>query len=186
MSHDDAAGGASVVVVPDASPGSDVGAMPASDSATFDVAAETQPLPIDAAPDMKSPFADYQPITDGGLQEIKLYPGDPPNFRAGAPPETVGDRRTNLLGERSHAAPLPDEPEQGDRDRVHRFSGRRLRPSGHREARHRARYADGPHRDRSFGLKYRVGTGSNDVERDALLDAKRAVRLVRHTLQNGA
>jgi acetyl esterase/lipase len=30
-----------------------------------------------------------------------------------------------------------------------------------------------------FGLKYRVGTGSSDVERDALLDAKRAVRLVR-------
>jgi acetyl esterase/lipase len=30
-----------------------------------------------------------------------------------------------------------------------------------------------------FGVKYRVGSGSNDVRRDALLDAKRAVRLVK-------
>src|SRR4051794_18774167 len=85
MSHDAAAGGASIVVVPDASPGSDTGATPASDSATFDVAVEIHLLPMDAG-DAKMMFADYQPITDGGLQEIKLYPGDPPNFRAGAPP----------------------------------------------------------------------------------------------------
>jgi endo-1,4-beta-xylanase len=31
-----------------------------------------------------------------------------------------------------------------------------------------------------FGLKYRVGGGTNDAPRDALLDAKRAVRLVKY------
>jgi len=166
------------VVASDASPGSDVGATPASDAATFDVT-ETPPLPMDAAAEMRDPFADYQPIADGGLQEIKLYAGDPPNFRADAPPETVG------VGGRIYSVSVPTLRRYPMNQSKATGIGFIVFPGGgydHLDIEtHATALATrmGPSGIAVFGLKYRVGSGSTDVERDALLDAKRAVRLVR-------
>jgi acetyl esterase/lipase len=175
---DDAAGGAGSRVLSDASPGHDVALVPAPDVATFDVA-ETGSFLVDGGVDVRDPFANYQPIIDGGLQEINLYAGDPPNLRKDAPPETVG------AGGRIYSVSVPTLRRYPMNPSQATGIGFIVFPGGGYDHLDIERHATalalrmGPTGIAVFGLKYRVGTGSTDVERDALLDAKRAVRLVR-------
>jgi acetyl esterase/lipase len=115
-----------------------------------------------------------------GYAEMNLYPGDPPNYLATAPPEsvdptigTIADvsvptlRRYPVdLGQSSGVAFI-SFPGGGynvlDMERQGTALAARLGPLG----------------ISVFGLKSRVGAGSADVRRDALLDAHRALRLVR-------
>jgi acetyl esterase/lipase len=132
-----------------------------------------------AIPDTKDLFADYQPIADGGLQEIKLYTGDPPNYLRTAPPETVG------AGGRISSVSIPTLRRYPMNVGAATGIGFIVFPGGGYDhldiENHATALANrmGPLGIAVFGLKYRVGTGSTDVPRDALLDAKRAVRLVR-------
>jgi acetyl esterase/lipase len=132
-----------------------------------------------AVSDAKDPFADYQPIADGGLQEINLYTGDPPNYLKTAPPETVG------AGGRIYSVSIPTLRRYPMNVGAATGIGFLVFPGGgydHLDIENHATALAtrmGPLGIAVFGLKYRVGTGSSDVERDALLDAKRAVRLVR-------
>jgi acetyl esterase/lipase len=174
----DAAGGANSAIVSDAAMGPDAPTMLAGDVATFDLAI-ANPSPVDAAVDVADPFANYQPIADGGLQEVNLYVGDPPNLLKDAPPETVG------AGGRIYSVSVPTLRRYPMNQKLATGIGFIVFPGGGYDhldiERHAAALATrmGPTGIAVFGLKYRVGTGSTDVERDALLDAKRAVRLVR-------
>jgi acetyl esterase/lipase len=115
-----------------------------------------------------------------GYIEINLYPGDPPNYLASAPPEsidpTIGTitdvsvptlRRYPVDLSRSSGVAFVVFPGGGynvlDMERQGTALAARLGPLG----------------ISVFGLKSRVGAGSTDVRRDALLDAQRALRLLR-------
>jgi acetyl esterase/lipase len=120
-----------------------------------------------------------------GFVERNLYPGDPPNYRSTAPPESV-DSTSGVIRDVSvptlRRFPVDESKANGiafialpggsynvlDMERQATALAARLGPVG----------------ISVFGLKSRVGAGANDVRRDALLDAARAVRLVRsHALE---
>jgi acetyl esterase/lipase len=111
--------------------------------------------------------------------EIPLYPGDPPNFLANAPRETsdATGRISNVSVPTLRRYPLDESKATG--------TGFVLFPGGAYTALdfevNVVAYAQrlGPLGIAIFGLKYRVGGGSTNAPRDALLDAKRALRLVR-------
>jgi endo-1,4-beta-xylanase len=125
----------------------------------------------------------YEPITDDKFDEMPLFDGQPPNFKAGAPAETV-----NAQGSISNVSVPTLRRFAMDASKATGF-GYLVFPGGAYSGldfdTHATRLAErvGPLGIAVFGVKYRVGAGSNDVRRDALLDAKRAVRLVK---QNAA
>jgi acetyl esterase/lipase len=122
----------------------------------------------------------YEPITDDEFDELPLFDGDPPNFKAGAPAETVNAQGSigNVSVPTLRRFAMDGSKATGFGYVV--FAGGAY--SGLDMDTHATRLAErvGPLGIAVFAVKYRVGGGSNDAPRDALLDAKRAVRLVKH------
>jgi acetyl esterase/lipase len=121
----------------------------------------------------------YEPITDDEYDEMPLFEGDPPNFKAGAPAETL-----NADGHIGNVSVPTLRRYAMDGSKATGF-GYLVFPGGgyfilDMET-HAAELAErvGPLGIAVFALKYRVGDGTTDAPRDALLDAKRAVRLVK-------
>ena len=123
--------------------------------------------------------APYEPAPTRGYVEMNLYPGDPPNLLANAPKETI--EPTGRIHDVSiptlRRYPLDESKATGTAFVVFPGGGYlTLNMEGHATA---LAQRLGPLGIAVFGLKYRVGAGSTNVPRDALLDAKRAIRLVR-------
>lgn len=122
----------------------------------------------------------YEPITNERFDEMPLFEGDPPNFKKGAPPETV-----NAQGSISNVSVPTLRRFAMDGSKATGF-GYVVFPGGAYTGldmdTHATRLAErvGPQGIAVFAVKYRVGGGSSDAPRDALLDAKRAMRLVKH------
>jgi predicted esterase len=124
-------------------------------------------------------FPNFEPTSDPDYDEQPLYVGDPPNHRADAPAETL-----NAMGHIGNVSvpalrryPLDIGKATGIGYLVFPGGGYFILDM----ETHAAELAErvGPQGIAVFALKYRVGQGSNDAPRDALLDAKRAIRLVR-------
>jgi acetyl esterase/lipase len=115
-----------------------------------------------------------------GYAETNLYPGDPPNYLASAPAESVDPPNSvisNVSVPTLRRYPVDESKSSGvafiafpgggynvlDMERAATALAARLGPLG----------------ISVFGLKSRVGGGSSDARRDALLDAERALRLTR-------
>jgi acetyl esterase/lipase len=124
--------------------------------------------------------ASYEPIKGAKYDELPIFEGNPPNFKAGAPAETVNAQGSigNVSVPTLRRYPMDASKATGYGYIV--FPGGAY--TGLDFETHATRLAErvGPLGIAVFGLKYRVGGGTNDAKRDALLDAKRAVRLVRH------
>lgn len=121
--------------------------------------------------------APFEPPASGYV-EMNLYSGDPPNYLASAPPESVDAdglihdvsvptlRRYPIDQSKSSGVAFVAFPGGGynvlDMERQATALATRLGPLG----------------ISVFGLKSRVGLGSRDARRDALLDAQRALRLM--------
>lgn len=126
-----------------------------------------------------APAVPYEPAPSTGFVESKLFPGMPPNFKSGAPAETKDGkgmirnvsipalRRFPVDKSKLNGISLLVFPGGGytllDMDTHATAIANRLGPLGYQV----------------FGVKYRVGGGANNAAADALLDAKRAVRVVR-------
>jgi len=122
----------------------------------------------------------YEPIAGEKYDEMPLYDGDPPNFKAGAPAETL-----NADGHIGNVS-LPTLRRYAmDGSKATGFAYLVLPGGGYfilDMETHAAKLAErvGPLGIAVFAVKYRVGDGAQDAPRDALLDAKRAIRLVKH------
>jgi len=114
-----------------------------------------------------------------GYVEMKLYDGDPPNLLRNAPAEQVSGNGsiTNVSVPTIRRYPMDESKSTGAAFVVFPGGGY----TGLDFETHATALAKrlGPLGFAVFGLKYRVGGGSSNVERDALLDANRAIRLVR-------
>jgi acetyl esterase/lipase len=125
----------------------------------------------------------YDPIAGDQFDDMLLYDGDPPNFKAGAPKEAL-----NGLGQFTNVSVPMLRRYAMDGSKATGF-GYLVFPGGGYSLvdmqLHVAELAKRvvPLGVAVFGLKYRVGGGTSDAPRDALLDAKRAIRLVK---QNAA
>jgi acetyl esterase/lipase len=121
----------------------------------------------------------HVPAPATGYIEIKLYDGDPPNFLRNAPAEQVSGNGsiTNVSVPTLRRYPVDESKSTGASFVV--FPGGAY--TGLDFETHATALAKrlGPLGFAVFGLKYRVGGGSSNAERDALLDANRAIRLVR-------
>jgi acetyl esterase/lipase len=133
----------------------------------------------DAGRSSTTPPAPFEP-PESGYVEMNLYPGDPPNYLASAPPESV-DPDVGLI----HDVSIPTlrrYPVDLSKSRGVAFVAF---PGGGYNLLDMERQATalatrlGPLGISVFGLKSRVGLGSSDPRRDALLDAERALRLMR-------
>jgi endo-1,4-beta-xylanase len=129
---------------------------------------------------------DYEPISNELFDELPLFEGDPPNFKAGAPAETV-----NGQGSIGNVSVPTLRRFAMDGSKATGF-GYVVFPGGAYTGldmdTHATRLAErvGPLGIAVFAVKYRVGGGSNDAERDALLDAERAIRLVKNNASRWA
>jgi acetyl esterase/lipase len=121
----------------------------------------------------------YEPVSSAKFDEMPLFEGQPPNFKANAPTETV-----NAQGSISNVSIPTLRRFPMDASKATGF-GYIVFPGGAYTGldmdTHATRLAErvGPQGVAVFALKYRVGGGSNDAKRDALIDAKRAVRMVK-------
>lgn len=121
----------------------------------------------------------YEPVSSAKFDELPLFEGQPPNFKASAPAETV-----NAQGSISNVSVPTLRRFPMDASKATGF-GYIVFPGGAYTGldmdTHATRLAErvGPQGIAVFALKYRVGGGSNDAKRDALIDAKRAVRMVK-------
>ena len=125
------------------------------------------------------PSVPYEPAPTTGFVEMNLYPGDPPNLVANAPKETreASGRLHDVSIPTLRRYPLDESKATGTAFVVFPGGGyTTLNMEGHAAA---LAQRLGPLGIAVFGLKYRVGSGSMNVPRDSLLDAKRALRLVR-------
>lgn len=123
--------------------------------------------------------AAYEPVLAAEYDEMPLYSGTPPNLRSNAPNETLNDAGHigNVSVPTLRRFPMDASKATGLGYLVFPGGGYFILDMDS----HAAKLAErvGPQGIAVFALKYRVGDGSNDAPRDALLDAKRAVRLVR-------
>jgi acetyl esterase/lipase len=125
------------------------------------------------------PAMPFEPPVSGYV-ELNLYPGEPPNFLATAPSESV-DPATGSIQDVS-VPTLRRYPVDATKSNGLAFLAM---PGGNYERLDMERQATalaarvGPAGISVFGLKSRVGLGSNDARRDALLDVQRALRLMR-------
>ena len=121
----------------------------------------------------------HVPPPAAGYTEMKLYDGDPPNLLKNAPAETVSGNGSisNVSVPTLRRYPVDESKSTGVAFVVFPGGGY----TGLDFETHATALAKrlGPQGFAVFGLKYRVGGGSSNVERDALLDANRAIRLVR-------
>jgi endo-1,4-beta-xylanase len=121
----------------------------------------------------------HEPAPTKGFVEMNLYPGDPPNLVANAPKETVQANGYiyNVSIPTLRRYPLDESKATGTAFVVFPGGGYSLLDM----ETHATALAQrlGPLGIAVLGLKYRIAGGSTDAPRDALLDAKRAIRLVR-------
>ena len=121
----------------------------------------------------------YEPIASADWDELPLYPGDPPNFKAGAPAETLNDAGHigNVSVPTLRRYPMDGSKATGWGYLVFPGGGYSILDMDT----HAKQLADrvGPLGIAVLSVKYRVGGGTTDAPRDALLDAKRALRLVK-------
>ncbi|HEY6081038.1 MAG TPA: alpha/beta hydrolase [Polyangiaceae bacterium] len=121
----------------------------------------------------------YEPVANAKFDELPLFEGQPPNLKLNAPAESV-----NAQGSISNVSVPTLRRFPMDASKATGF-GYIVFPGGAYTGldmdTHATRLAErvGPQGVAVFALKYRVGGGSNDAERDALIDAKRAVRMVK-------
>lgn len=121
----------------------------------------------------------YEPVSSAKFDEMPLFEGQPPNFKANAPAESV-----NAQGSISNVSIPTLRRFPMDGGKATGF-GYIVFPGGAYTGldmdTHATRLAErvGPQGIAVFALKYRVGGGSNDAKRDALIDAKRAIRMVK-------
>jgi len=114
-----------------------------------------------------------------GFTEMNIYPGAPPNLIANPPKESV--EQNGYIHDVSiptlRRYPLDESKATGTAFVVFPGGGYILLDM----ETHATALAQrlGPLGIAVFGLKYRIGGGTSDAPRDALLDAKRAIRLVR-------
>jgi acetyl esterase/lipase len=122
----------------------------------------------------------YEPVEGESYDELPIFEGNPPNFKANAPAETVNGQGSisNVSVPTLRRFPMDVSMATGFGYVV--FPGGAY--TGLDMDTHATRLAErvGPQGIAVFALKYRVGGGSNDAPRDALLDAKRAMRLVKY------
>jgi acetyl esterase/lipase len=115
-----------------------------------------------------------------GFAEINIYPGAPPNYRATAPPESV-DPMSGIIHDVSvptlRRYPVDESKSTGVAFIAFPGGGYNVLDMERQVAALAAQV--GPRGISVFGLKSRVGGGSDDVRRDAVLDARRALRLTR-------
>ena len=132
----------------------------------------------DAAPDMIDGPA-HVPAPKTGYVEMKLYDGDPPNLLRNAPAEEVAWNGyiNNVSIPTIRRYPVDESKSTGVSFVVFPGGGYSFLDWETHPVALAKRL--GPLGIAVFGLKYRVGGGSSNVERDALLDANRAIRLVR-------
>jgi len=121
----------------------------------------------------------HEPAPTKGFTEMNIYPGDPPNFVANAPKENVAANGfiTNVSIPTLRRYPLDESKATGTAFVVFPGGGYALLDMETHATALAARL--GPLGIAVFGLKYRIQNGTTDAPRDALLDAKRAIRLVR-------
>jgi acetyl esterase/lipase len=125
----------------------------------------------------------YEPIAGDQFDDMLLYEGNPPNFKTGAPKEAL-----NTLGQFTNVSVPMLRRFAMDGGKATGF-GYLVFPGGGYSLvdmqLHVAELAKrvAPLGVAVFGLKYRVGGGTSNAPRDALLDAKRAIRIVK---QNAA
>ncbi len=126
------------------------------------------------------PEITYEPISADVFDEMPLFEGNPPNFKANAPAETVNGQGSisNVSVPTIRRFAMDDSKRTGYGYIVFPGGGY----TGLDMDTHATRLAErvGPQGVAVFAVKYRVGDGSTDAPRDALLDAKRAVRIVKH------
>lgn len=115
-----------------------------------------------------------------GYAEMNLYPGDPPNYLGTAPAESV-DPTSGLISNVSvptlRRYPVDESKSNGVGFIAFPGGGYNVLDMERQATALAARL--GPLGISVFGLKSRVGGGSSDAPRDALLDAERALRLMR-------
>jgi acetyl esterase/lipase len=132
--------------------------------------------PSDTPPPAAAPF---DPPASG-YAELNLYPGDPPNFLATAPAESV-DPTSGII--RDVSVPTlrryPVDESKSSGVGFIAFPGGAYNVLDMENAATALAARLGPLGISVFGLKSRVGAGSSDARRDALLDAERALRLMR-------
>jgi endo-1,4-beta-xylanase len=123
--------------------------------------------------------ATHEPAPAKGYVEMNLYPGAPPNLIANPPQENIDGNGYiyNVSVPTLRRYPLDETKATGTAFVVFPGGGYSLLDMETHATALAARL--GPLGIAVFGLKYRVGGGTTDAPRDALLDAKRAMRLVR-------
>jgi acetyl esterase/lipase len=121
----------------------------------------------------------YEPIVESDFDEMPLFEGDPPNYKAGAPMETVNGQGSISSVSIPTLRRFAMDPAEATGFGYIVFPGGAY--TGLDMDTHATRLAErlGPLGIAVFAVKYRVGDGSNDAPRDALLDAKRAIRMVK-------
>lgn len=121
----------------------------------------------------------YEPIKGAEFDDMPIYPGNPPNFKTGAPKENVNSlgqytnvsiptlRRYKMDGAKATGFAYLVFPGGGyslvDMDLHGAALAKRAAPLG----------------VAVFALKYRVSGGTTNAPRDGLIDAKRAIRFVK-------
>jgi acetyl esterase/lipase len=162
----------------DASPGSAAGSG-GSDSTARDASPGTNPAGDARSTEASGEAGPHEAAPTKGFTEMNLYPGDPPNLVANAPKENVAGNGyiTNVSIPTLRRYPLDESKATGTAFVVFPGGGYVLLDM----ETHATALAQrlGPLGIAVFGLKYRVQNGTTDAPRDALLDAKRAMRLVR-------
>lgn len=125
----------------------------------------------------------YEPIVGDQFDDMLLYEGNPPNFKSGAPKEALNGlgQFTNVSVPMLRRYALDGGKATGFGYLVFPGGGYSLVDMQLHVAELAKRVA--PLGVAVFGLKYRVGGGTSNAPRDGLLDAKRAIRLVK---QNAA
>jgi acetyl esterase/lipase len=125
----------------------------------------------------------YEPIAGDQFDDMPLYEGNPPNFKAGAPKEALNGlgQFTNVSVPMLRRYAMDGSKATGFGYLVFPGGGYSLVDMQLHVAELAKRVA--PLGVAVFGLKYRVGGGTSDAPRDALLDAKRAIRLVKQNAE---
>lgn len=151
------------------------GSEPTVSDAAVEKTSEQDASPVEASREA----GPYEAAPTSGFKEMNLYPGDPPNLVANAPQENVAANGfiTNVSIPTLRRYPLAESKATGTAFVVFPGGGYALLDM----ETHAAALAQrlGPLGIAVFALKYRIQGGSTDAPRDALLDAKRAIRLVR-------
>ncbi len=121
----------------------------------------------------------FEPIEAEVFDEIPLFEAEPPNFKPNAPPESVNGQGSISNVSVPTLRRFAMDPELSAGFGYIVFPGGAY--TGLDMDTHATRLAErvGPEGIAVFAVKYRVGGGSDDAPRDALLDAKRAIRMVK-------